>query len=197
MWNSRSQKLIGLSMSHVEQSSLSDVYQVLDSNLAQQTSYILQFLWRDLTSDFDIIGPYFTYSKTMDSKFVLSCVLETIKLFHLHGLSTMLLVCDGASTNLSTLKASHGQYGAYPIGSNEPDKDIDEEGTEIHSRPSSNDEGIMNNYLVRFLIVCFLLFIDKPNRYEISPFMVNPYDPPNPIFWLICPTHQVYIIIYY
>ena len=116
MWNSRSLKLIGLSMSHVEQSSLSDVYQVLDSNLAQQTSYILQFLWRDLTSDFDIIGPYFTYSKTMDSKFVLSCVLETIKLFHLHGLSMMLLVCDGASTNLSTLKASHGQYGAYPIG---------------------------------------------------------------------------------
>ena len=190
MWNSRSQKLIGLSMSHVKQSSLSDVYQVLDSNLAQQTLYILQFFWRDLTSDFDIIGLYFTYSKTMDTKFVLSCVLETIKLFHLHGLSTMLLVCDGASTNLSTLKASHGQYGAYPIGSNEPDKDMDEESSPDHLQ-------MMNNYLVRFLIVCFLLFIDKPDRYEISPFMMNPYDPPNPIFWLICPTHQVYIIVHY
>ena len=59
MWNSRSQKLIGLCMNHTEQSSLADVYQLLDGNAAQQTSYILQFLWRDLTSSFDIIGPYF------------------------------------------------------------------------------------------------------------------------------------------
>lgn len=99
----------------MELSSLADVYQLLEGDIAQQTSYILQFLWRDLTSDFDIIGPYFTYHKTMDSKFVLSCVLETIKLFQLHNLKTMVLVCDGASTNLSTLKATHGYFGAYPI----------------------------------------------------------------------------------
>lgn len=42
------------------------VYQLLEGDIAQQTSYILQFLWRDLTSDFDIIGPYFTYHKTME-----------------------------------------------------------------------------------------------------------------------------------
>ena len=92
-----------------------DIYLSLKEDQAQQTSYILQFLWRDLTSDFDIIGPYFTSAKTMDSKFILSCVLETIKLFHLHGLSTSLLVCDGASTNLFTIKATHGYSGAYSI----------------------------------------------------------------------------------
>lgn len=98
MWNSRNQQLIGLSMTHSDQSSLSDIY---------QTSYILQFLWRDLTSDFDIVGPYFTCSSTMESKFVLSCVYESIKLFHMHGLKTSLIVCDGASTNLAVIKATH------------------------------------------------------------------------------------------
>lgn len=101
-------------MSQDEQSSLADIYKFLSSDdSTQQTSYILQFLWRDLTSSFDIVGPYFTSSTTLESKFTLSCVLETVKLFQLHGLETLLLVCDGASTNLTTIKAAHGHYGAY------------------------------------------------------------------------------------
>ena len=114
MWNSRSQTLIGLAMNAEEQCSLADVYQLFD-DAVKQTSYILQFLWRDLTSKYDIVGPYFTCSKTMESKYILACVLETVKLFQLHGLTTSLLVCDGASTNLTTIKATHGQFGAYPI----------------------------------------------------------------------------------
>ncbi len=113
--NSRSQTLIGLSMRHDEMSSLSDIFRTLDSDSTKQTSYILQFLWRDLTSDFDIIGPYFTSSNSVDSKFTLSCVLETIKLFQCHGLATSLLVCDGASSNLSLIKSTHGCTGVYPI----------------------------------------------------------------------------------
>ena len=113
MWNSRSQTLIGLSMRHEEMASLADIFRTLDCNSAKQTSHILQFLWRDLTSDFDIIGPYFTSPDTVDSKFTLSCLLETIKLFQLHGLSTSLLVCDGASSNLSLIKSTHGFSGAY------------------------------------------------------------------------------------
>lgn len=89
MWNSRTHKVIGLSMSHEELSSLADIYQVLsDDATIEQTSYILHFLWRDLTSSFDIVGPYFTSCETLKSKFVLSCVLETVKLFKLHGLDT-------------------------------------------------------------------------------------------------------------
>ena len=61
----------------------------------------MQFLWSDLTSDFDITDHYFTSLSTIDSKFLLACILETIKLFQLHGLSISLLVCDGASSNLS------------------------------------------------------------------------------------------------
>ena len=58
------------------------------------TTYVVQFLWRDLKSSFDIVGPYFTSSGTTESKFILSCVMETIKLFHLYGFKTSVLVCD-------------------------------------------------------------------------------------------------------
>ena len=49
LWNSRSQTVIGLCMTHQEQSSLADIYMMLDDTEVKQTSYILQFLWRDLT----------------------------------------------------------------------------------------------------------------------------------------------------
>ena len=46
LWNSRSQKIVGLSMSHSEQAPLADIYQLLKESHAEQTSYILQFFWR-------------------------------------------------------------------------------------------------------------------------------------------------------
>ena len=59
-----------------------------------------------------IVGPYFT---SVDSKVILTCVLETIKLFQHHGLKTSLLVCDGCAANLTTIKITHGHCGAYSI----------------------------------------------------------------------------------
>ena len=58
------------------------MYQLFNEDKAvDQTSYILQFLWRDLTSSYDIIGPYFTSSDTCTAKFIHVCVMETIQLF--------------------------------------------------------------------------------------------------------------------
>ena len=52
VWSSRNQKFTGLCMTHNELSTLCDVYQTLSPNFRQkQTSYVLQTLWRDLTSD--------------------------------------------------------------------------------------------------------------------------------------------------
>jgi len=77
MWNSRSQTLTGLAMTSKDLSSLTDVYQVLQTpQTAAQTAYILQFLWHDLTSNYDIVGPC---AESVDCKFVLTCVMETIK----------------------------------------------------------------------------------------------------------------------
>lgn len=116
MWNSRSQKIIGLAMNPEEMSSLHDAYQLLnEETAAKQTSYILQFLWRDLTSSFDVVGPYFTSSGPLESKFIMSCILQTLRLFHLYNFHTCALVCDGASSNVSAVKWFSGVNGAYGV----------------------------------------------------------------------------------
>ena len=94
------------------------------------------------------MGPYFTCSSTVESKFVLACVLETIQC---HGLKTSVLMCDGGSSNIATIKATHGYQGAYSL-----------------------DE-------------------TKTDKHEVEPWMLNPFNPPHKIFWLICPSHQVMV----
>ena len=41
--------------------------------------------------------------------------METLKLFYLHSLETLIIVCDGASSNLTMIKATQGHFGTYPI----------------------------------------------------------------------------------
>jgi len=115
VWNFRNQKLSGLAMTEGDLSSLNDIYRILKEPQApKQTSYILQFLWRDLTSSYDIVGPC---SESVDGNYILACMLETVKLFQMHGLKTSLLVCDGCPANLTTIKATHGCSGAYSVSS--------------------------------------------------------------------------------
>ena len=30
------------------------------------------------------------------------------------------------------------------------------------------------------------------DKFEVKPFTTNPFDPPNRLFWVVCPTHQVH-----
>jgi len=81
LWNSRSQKIIGLAMTAEDQLSLHDIYhQFSRDGKVKQTSYILQFIWRDLTSEFDVIGPY-SSSEVFSAKVVFACLFDTIELF--------------------------------------------------------------------------------------------------------------------
>ena len=125
MWNSRSQQMIGLAMQPEDMASLLDVYSTYSESgsdvKTDQTSYIMQFLWRDLSSNYDIVGPYYTSSGSFKSKSIIPCVMETIKLFYLYNFKVITLVCDGASANLTALKASTGVSGAYS-SSNSPEK---------------------------------------------------------------------------
>jgi hypothetical protein len=93
-------------MTSEELKTLHDVYEGLDDDEAcQKTTYILQFLWRDLSSDFDVLGPYFTLSSTIEARYLHSLVTNTMLAFHQHGFHIRCLLCDGASSNLSLLKA--------------------------------------------------------------------------------------------
>lgn len=122
-WNSRNEELVGLAMTSAEMQTLQDVYNTISSDSkTQKASYILQTLWRDLTSEYDVIGPYYTSASTLKSKFLLPCVMDAIYQFHLFSFETSLIICDGASANLTMLKALCGREGAYIHDDTQSDK---------------------------------------------------------------------------
>ena len=53
---------------------------------------------------------------------MISCVLETVKLFQFHGFKVSLVVYDGASSNIAAIKASHNYHGAYSVNEQLEDK---------------------------------------------------------------------------
>ena len=117
-------RFVGHAMTSEDMASLQDVYEELRAPKACKASYQLQFLWRDLTSDFDVIGPYYSSQKGMESKFIISCLMASIHAFHIHGFKTMAVVCDGASANLKAVKyLTTLRSGAYGIND---DPNVDE-----------------------------------------------------------------------
>ena len=114
MWNSKNNEIVGLAVSEDDLRSLHDVYaSVKDEKGLHMTSHILQFLWRDLSSNFDVIGPYFTSDSVMEAKFVTSCVLEAMLSFESFHFGVRGLVCDGSSCNLSFMKGLCGVSGQF------------------------------------------------------------------------------------
>ena len=94
--------------------SLHDIYRVLDEgHRTYQASYFPQFLWRDVTSKFDVVGPYFTSDTNFEAKFLASCLFEALFVFEAYNFEVLALVCDGASYNLSLLKQLCGVTGQY------------------------------------------------------------------------------------
>ena len=90
-WNSRDNSLIGYAMTSDEMASMTDVYQFIDKDAKlPRTDYIMQTMWRDHTSNCDIIGPYYTSSGTMTASFTLSCLMDAVRKFHAYGFK----VCD-------------------------------------------------------------------------------------------------------
>ncbi len=58
--NMKNETFLGLAMDEDEMNNLHDIYRSLESKEPTPAEYMLQFLWRDLTSSYDIIGPYFS-----------------------------------------------------------------------------------------------------------------------------------------
>uniref|UniRef100_A0A1X7SZ13 Transposable element P transposase-like RNase H domain-containing protein n=1 Tax=Amphimedon queenslandica TaxID=400682 RepID=A0A1X7SZ13_AMPQE len=109
IWNSSNSAIIGYSMSSDDFISLHDVYQGLsEEEKCQKTSYVIQFLWRDLSSSFDVVGPYYTCPSSIETKFFHSIVTRTMLVFSQFGFHIRALLCDGASNNLSLLKVFCG-----------------------------------------------------------------------------------------
>ena len=114
-WSSKGEKFFGLEMNPEDFPHLQDIYEDLDPNVPPQPAqYMWQFMWRDLTSDYDIVGPYFAAARSLEHGFILSCILQTMRVFHEYGFQITGLVCDGASSNMAAIKIlCNGQRGTF------------------------------------------------------------------------------------
>ena len=89
-WNSKSNQIIGLAMSPSELPVLHDVFASLDDDQkTHETHYVLQIVWRDLTSKFDIVGPYYTRESGFDAQFTLGCVHDALFLFAAYNFNVL------------------------------------------------------------------------------------------------------------
>ena len=147
-------RISDFTMAHAELPVLHDAFTAAITSGCQKTSYIVQFLWRDLTSGFDLIGPYFPVPNSMDSNVLQEFFMLCLKAFTAYGFRVAIVLCDGASSNLTLLKMLCG----FPRAT----LPIDEEAA------------------------------DERARYYVDMSFTNPEDPTgNPIFAMICPSHQV------
>ena len=153
-WNLKGGGITGFCTSEDELKVLHDVFSAAVQPGAQKASYIVQFLWRDLTSSFDLIGPYFPIGSSMDSSVLQELLMMTLKAFTSYGFKVSILLCDGASSNLTLMKILSGQPR-----------------TQFPSRPDAET---------------------LRERFFVEASFSNPEDPVgNPIFLMICPSHQV------
>ena len=92
--------------------SMSDIFHWLDDDVsAQKTHYIMQTMWKDHSTNCDILGPHYTSAGTITSEFTYCCVMDATRKFHAYGVLIMYnhcsqvtaLICDGASSNLMTV----------------------------------------------------------------------------------------------
>lgn len=110
MWNSKNHAFQGLAMDETELMQLNDV--VTDQGQTEPAKYVLQFMWRDLSHKFDVIGPYFTCKQSLSEQYLSSCLFETMHAMYSYGFGISCLVCDGASSNLTVMKSLLGLSGS-------------------------------------------------------------------------------------
>lgn len=146
--------ITGFCTSEDELKVLHDVFSATVQPGAQKASYIVQFLWHDLTSSFDFIGRYFPTGSSTDSSVLQELVMTTLKAFNSYAFKVSILLCDGTSSNLTVMKILSGQPR-----------------TPFPSRPDAET---------------------LRERFFVEASFSNPEDPvDNPIFLMICPSHQV------
>jgi hypothetical protein len=75
----------GLAMDADEQITIKDIFKDLDvTGEREPAEYFLQFLWRDWSSKFDIIGPHFPSVKSITAAFMHGCLLDALHAFQMY-----------------------------------------------------------------------------------------------------------------
>ena len=66
-----------------------------------KAGYVMQFMWRDATSSFDVIGPYYSSVNGLASHKLHGALFETLEWLDLHGFATFCISSDAASANMT------------------------------------------------------------------------------------------------
>ena len=100
IWNSKNNQILGIAMNSDDLPSLHDINSLLDEDeKIKETHYMLQFVWRDLNSKYDIIGPYYSSAQGFDSTLrwpVYEMLYISLRRIHFLFLA---IIGDGASWN--------------------------------------------------------------------------------------------------
>ena len=104
----RGRNITGFTIPEDELKVLHDVYSSTVEGGAKKASYIVQFLWRDITSGYDLVGPYFPIEASITSNTLQEFVMLCLKAFTAYGFKVSIILCDGASSNLTVLKILTG-----------------------------------------------------------------------------------------
>lgn len=102
--NMKGAGIIGFSTDEDELPVLHDVYTNIADPGPQKAAYEVQFLWRDITSAYDLIGPYFPVPSSIDTNTLQEFVMLCLKAFTTYGFKIAIILRDGTSSNLSLLK---------------------------------------------------------------------------------------------
>ena len=117
-WNSRLDSIVGHSMTANEMATLRDLYAVLNNeSQVAKADYILQTLWRDTSSNCDIVGPYYSSCGGFKAKYMIACLMDSLQKLDSFGSHVSMLVVDGASANLSMLRLLMGTTGVFGFNS--------------------------------------------------------------------------------
>ena len=84
-WNLKGGGITGFTMAEDELPILCDVYSSVIQSGCQKASYIVQFVWRGLTSGYDMIGPYFPVPNSMDANTLQQFFMLCLKSFSAYG----------------------------------------------------------------------------------------------------------------
>ena|SRR5277367_5368190 len=96
-------------MTKEECSSLVDLYEKPAPNNKSKldgASYVVQFIWRDLFSKFDVIGPYYSLESAVTADVLSGMFFKSLTSFQSCGFKVLACICDGGTANQSLMKAT-------------------------------------------------------------------------------------------
>ena len=121
-WNSRDDSIVGHSMTADEMATLRDLYSVLnDDTQTSKADYIMQTLWRDTSSNCDVVGPYYSSCGSFKAKHMIACIMDSLQQFESFCFHVSMIVVDGASANLSMIHLLMGKMGIFGSNSDSDD----------------------------------------------------------------------------